>query len=38
MEALYIIFGLVIYMLGVVTGIYMASQIEDDIDKRTKRK
>ena len=38
MEALYIIFGLVIYILGVVTGVYMASQIEKDIDKRIKRK
>jgi len=38
MEALYIIFGLVIYMVGVVTGVYMASQIEKDIDKRIKRK
>ena len=38
MEALYIIFGLVIYMIGIVTGIYVSSQIEKDIDNRTKRK
>ena len=37
MEALYIIFALVIYMLGVVIGIYWSSQIEKDIKKRTKK-
>ena len=37
MEALYIIFGLVIYIIGVVTGVYMATQIEKDINKRIKK-
>jgi|21_taG_2_1085346.scaffolds.fasta_scaffold06892_5 uncharacterized protein YneF (UPF0154 family) len=37
MEALYIIFGIVIYFLGIITGVYAASQIEKDIDKRTKK-
>ena len=38
MEALYIIIALFIYLLGIVTGMYMSSQIEKDIKKRTNRK
>jgi|TARA_R110001592_G_scaffold311_1_gene1797 hypothetical protein len=37
MEALYIIFGIVIYILGIVTGMYALTQIEKDIDKRIKK-
>ncbi len=37
MESLYIIAGVVIYMLGIITGIYWSSQIEKDIDKRIKK-
>lgn len=35
MEAMYVIVGLAIYVVGIATGIYAASQIEKDIDKRT---
>ena len=31
-----IVGGITIYMIGVVTGIYFASQIEKDINKRIK--
>ena len=37
MEGILIISHIVIYVIGIVTGIYAASQIEKDIDKRTKR-
>jgi hypothetical protein len=37
MEGLLIISHLVVYCVGIVTGIYAASQIQKDIDKRTKR-
>lgn len=37
MEALYIVFGIIIYAIGIVTGVYAASQIEKDIDKRTRK-
>jgi len=37
MEALYIIGSLVIYFIGIVTGMYAASQIEKDIYKRTRK-
>jgi len=35
MEAMYVIIGLAIYVVGIVTGIYLASQVEKDIDNRT---
>ena len=38
MEGLYLIGGLVLYILGIVTGLYASSQIEKDIDTRTTRK
>jgi len=38
MEAIYVITHIVIYVLGVVTGLYMASQIEKDIKKRLNRR
>ena len=38
MEALLIISHLVVYCIGIVTGVYMASQVEKDINKRIKRK
>lgn len=37
MESLYLIVCIVIYMLGILTGIYWSSQIEKDIKKRTKK-
>tara|TARA_R110001592_G_scaffold315323_2_gene591300 strand:+ start:89598 stop:89729 length:132 start_codon:yes stop_codon:yes gene_type:complete len=37
MEAIYLIVSLVVYILGVATGIYWSSQIEKDIDNRTKK-
>ncbi len=37
MEALYIISHIAIYCIGIVTGLYMSSQIEKDIDKRIKK-
>ncbi len=38
MEAIYVITHIVIYVLGVVTGLYMASQVEKDIKKRLNRR
>ena len=32
---MYVIIGLAIYVVGIVTGIYLASQVEKDIDNRT---
>ena len=32
---MYVIVGLAIYVVGIATGIYLASQIEKDIDNRT---
>jgi len=37
MDIIYTVAALVIYLLGIVTGMYYSSQIEKDIDKRTKR-
>ena len=37
METLYIIGALVMYFLGIATGMYFSSQIEKDIDKRIKK-
>ena len=31
------VFGIVIYFIGIITGVYAASQIEKDIDKRIKK-
>jgi len=36
MEALYLIIGIVIYVLGLATGLYAASQIERHVYKKTK--
>tara|TARA_R100001440_G_scaffold47097_2_gene66857 strand:- start:5568 stop:5684 length:117 start_codon:yes stop_codon:yes gene_type:complete len=38
MNGIYVITHIVIYVLGVVTGLYMASQVEKDIKRRIKRK
>lgn len=38
MEVIYLIICLVMYVLGIATGMYAASQIEEDINKRTKNK
>ena len=38
MEAIYVITHIVIYVLGVVTGLYIASQVEKDIKKRLNRR
>ena len=38
MEAIYVITHIVIYVLGVVTGLYMASQVEKDIKKGLNRR
>jgi len=38
MEALFIISHLAVYCVGIATGIYAASQIEKDINKRIKKK
>jgi len=35
MEALWIIAALFLYIAGIATGMYCASQIEKDIDNRT---
>tara|TARA_R110000823_G_scaffold203591_1_gene334643 strand:- start:395 stop:508 length:114 start_codon:yes stop_codon:yes gene_type:complete len=37
MEAVYIIVALVIWFIGIATGMYVSSQIEKDIDKRIKK-
>tara|TARA_R110001592_G_scaffold272822_3_gene539657 strand:+ start:620 stop:733 length:114 start_codon:yes stop_codon:yes gene_type:complete len=37
MEIIWIITHIIVWGLGVVTGIYFTSQIEKDIDKRTKK-
>jgi uncharacterized protein YneF (UPF0154 family) len=37
MEAIYIIAFVITFAGGVITGIYVHSQIEDHIDKRTKK-
>ncbi len=33
----YLIGGIVLYILGIVTGMYAASQMEKDINKRIKK-
>jgi hypothetical protein len=38
MEALYVIIGIIIYVLGLATGLYAASQVERHVYKRTKNK
>ncbi len=38
MDVLWIIAALFIYMAGIATGMYCASQMEEDIKNRTKRK
>jgi hypothetical protein len=38
MEAIYLFGGLVIYAIGLATGIYFASQIEKHIDNNIKKK
>ncbi len=35
METTYVIVGLVLWMLGIVTGVYLLTQIERGINKRT---
>ena len=35
MEALYVIAGLVLYLIGIATGMNIVSQIEKDINNRT---
>ena len=37
MEAILIMSHIIIYIIGVCTGIYMASQVEKDINKRIKK-
>ena len=37
MDIIYIVGALVIYFLGIATGMYAASQIENDINRRTKK-
>tara|TARA_R110000751_G_scaffold1991_3_gene7699 strand:+ start:2249 stop:2362 length:114 start_codon:yes stop_codon:yes gene_type:complete len=37
MDIIYIVGALVIYFLGIATGMYAVSQIEDDINRRTKK-
>jgi len=37
METIYLITCLVIYFLGIATGMYFSSQIEKDIDKNIKK-
>lgn len=37
MDTIYVILTLVIYILGIATGMYYSSQIEKDIDKRIKK-
>ena len=37
MEIIWIITHIIVWGLGVVTGIYFTSQIEKDIDKRIKK-
>ena len=37
MEAIYIIAGIIIFAGGVITGVYLSSQIEKSIDKRIKK-
>tara|TARA_R110002153_G_scaffold52083_2_gene146135 strand:+ start:1149 stop:1262 length:114 start_codon:yes stop_codon:yes gene_type:complete len=37
MEIICIVTHIIVWGLGVVTGIYFTSQIEKDIDKRTKK-
>jgi len=32
-----IVGGIMLYIVGIVTGIYFSSQIEKDIDKRIKK-
>tara|TARA_R110002167_G_scaffold9799_10_gene45276 strand:- start:917 stop:1132 length:216 start_codon:yes stop_codon:yes gene_type:complete len=36
-ETIYIVGALVMYFLGIATGIYFSSQIEKDINKRIKK-
>ena len=38
MEAIYIIFGIVIYAGGLITGVYISSQVELHIEKRINAK
>jgi hypothetical protein len=38
MEAIYIIFGIIIYGGGLITGVYISSQVESHIEKRTNAK
>ena len=38
MEGILIISHIVVYVTGICTGIYMASQVEKDINNRIKRK
>ena len=37
MDIVYIVGALVMYFLGIATGMYFSSQIEKDIDKRIKK-
>jgi len=37
MEGILIISHIVVFVTGICTGIYMASQVEEDIKKRTKK-
>jgi len=37
MEGILILSHIVIYVIGIVTGIYMSSQVEKDINKRIKK-
>ncbi len=37
MEGILIVSHIVIYAIGIVTGVYMASQVEKDINKRIKK-
>ena len=36
-DSFYLIGGIVLYILGIVTGMYAASQMEKDINKRIKK-